>query len=105
MLYHGPKSGQWGQSMFPARVVEKAVRGEITSAINDRPIARERWEPEVDSLVMVRVVLRIEEEFAINLPDDVMPSGGFLSVEHCVATVMETCRKLWNVNQPVTEEV
>jgi hypothetical protein len=54
---------------------------------------------------MVRVVLRIEEEFALNLPDDVMPAGGFDSVEHCVATVLETCRNLWGVNQPVREEV
>ncbi len=91
--------------MFPAQAVENAIRDEITSAIDDRPIPRAGWEPEVDSLIMVRVVLRIEEEFALDLPDDVMPSGGFYSVEHCVATVMETCRELWNANQPVTEEV
>lgn len=92
-------------SMFPVRAVEKAIRDEVTSASNDRPVPRAEWEPEVDSLVMVRVVLRIEEEFALVLPHDVMPSGGFRSVEHCIATVTETCRKLWNVNQPVTEEV
>ena len=90
--------------MFPAEVFENAIRDEIRAAINDRPIPRARWEPEVDSLVMVRVVLRIEEEFALDLPDDVMPSGGFSSVEHCVATVMKTCQKLWNVDQPITEE-
>jgi acyl carrier protein len=91
--------------MFPARSFESAIRDEITSAISDRPIPRAAWEPEVDSLVMVRVVLRIEEEFALDLPDDVMPSGGFSSVEHCVATVMKTCRELWKAKQPVTEEV
>ena len=91
--------------MFPAQAVETAIRNEITSAINDRPIPRATWEPEVDSLVMVRVVLRVEEEFALVLPDDVMPSGGFQGVEQCVAIVMETCRKLWKVEQPVREEV
>jgi acyl carrier protein len=91
--------------MFPAHQIEKIIRDEITSAVNDRPIPRAKWEPEVDSLVMVRVALRVEEDFALQLPDDIMPSGGFQDVEHCVASVMETCRKLWNVNQPVKEEV
>jgi hypothetical protein len=91
--------------MFPTQAFEDAIRHEITSAINDRPVPKAAWEPTVDSLIMVRVVLRIEEEFALNLPDDVMPAGGFDSVEHCVATVMETCRNLWGVNQPVREEV
>jgi acyl carrier protein len=91
--------------MFPTQAFADAIRDEITSAINDRPVPKAAWEPAVDSLIMVRVVLRIEEEFALNLPDDVMPAGGFDSVEHCVAKVMETCRNLWGVNQPVREEV
>lgn len=91
--------------MFPAQTLENAIRDEITSAINDRPVPRRPWEPEVDSLVMVRVVLRIEEELAINLPDDVMPSGGFHSIDHCVKTVMTKCRELWAAKQSVEEKV
>ncbi|MER8632667.1 hypothetical protein NKH73_24995 [Mesorhizobium sp. M0938] len=94
-----------GIIMFPARAFEDAIRNEISTAINDRPAPRAAWEPAVDSLVMVRVVLRIEEEFALNLPDDVMPAGGFRSVEHCVVTVMETCREAWRVSQHESEEV
>ena len=94
-----------GLRMFPAQTLEDAIRDEITSAINDRPTPRGTWEPEVDSLVMVRVVCRVEEELAIELPDDVMPSGGFDSVDYCVAVVMEACRELWGANQPVKEEV
>lgn len=91
--------------MFPDRAFEDAIRNEISTAINDRPAPRAAWEPAVDSLVMVRVVLRIEEEFALNLPDDVMPAGGFRSVEHCVVAVMETCREAWRVSQHESEEV
>ena len=91
--------------MFPTQTLEDAIRDEISSAINDRPTTRGSWEPEVDSLVMVRVVLRVEDELALDLPDDVMPPGGFDNVEHCVATVMEMCRELWSTKQPVTEEV
>ncbi|RMC62451.1 hypothetical protein EBB04_32990 [Sinorhizobium meliloti] len=91
--------------MFPTQAFEDAIRDEITAAINDRPVPKAAWEPAVDSLVMIRVVLRVEEEFALNLPDDVMPAGGFDSVEHCVATLVETCRKLWGAHYPVSEEV
>ena len=91
--------------MFPVRAIERAIRDEIISTVNDRPIQRAEWEPEVDSLVMVRVVLRIEEEFALDLPDDIMPAGGFNSIEQCVAIMTETCRKLWDAKQIVMEEV
>ncbi|MDX0995179.1 hypothetical protein GOL26_09565 [Sinorhizobium medicae] len=91
--------------MFPAREFEDAIRSEISAATDDRPAPRAAWEPAVDSLVMVRVVLRIEEEFALRLPDDVMPAGGFNSIEHCVTIVMQTCRELWRANQPEREEV
>ena len=90
--------------MFPASAFEEAIRDEIRAATDDRPVPPAAWEPAVDSLVMIRIVLRIEEEFALNLPDDVVPAGGFSSVEHCLATVMEKCHDLWRVNQPESEE-
>lgn len=91
--------------MFPAQLVEDVIREEIEAAANDRPTPRGSWEPEVDSLVMVRVVIRIEEELGLELQDDVMPAGGFDGVDHCVEVVMQQCRELWTVNQPVKEEV
>lgn len=91
--------------MFPAQTLENAIREEITTAVNDRPTPRGAWEPEIDSLTMVRVVCRVEEELAIELPDDVMPPGGFENVTHCVAVVMAASRELWKANQPVKEEV
>jgi acyl carrier protein len=91
--------------MFPDKTLETAIRDEITSAINDRPTPRGAWEPEVDSLIMVRVVLRVEEELGIKLPDDVMPSGGFDGIEHCITVVMKACGELWNVQNLVKEKI
>jgi acyl carrier protein len=93
-----------GVIMFPADPIETVIRDEIRAAMEDRPTPRAAWEPAVDSLVMVRVVLRIEEEFGLNLPDDVMPAGGFGSIDHCVTAVIKTCRELWRVPQPENEE-
>ncbi len=90
--------------MFPATTLENAIRDEIAAAVNDRPTPRGAWEPEVDSLTMVRVVCRVEEETGLDLPDDVMPSGGFDNVDHCVSIVMETCRELWDASLSVEEE-
>jgi len=90
--------------MFPVQLLEAAIRDEIAAAINDRPTPPGAWEPEIDSLVMVRVICRIEEEIAVELPDDVMPQGGFDGADHCVAVVMNACRERWNANQPVKED-
>lgn len=91
--------------MFPSQLVEGAIRDEIEAAIRDRPAPRRPWEPEVDSLVMIRTIIRIEEETGLNLPDDLMPAGGFNDIDHCVDVVMQKCREIWTVDKPVKEEV
>jgi len=91
--------------MFPEQVLEAAIRDEIAAANNDRPTPREPWEPEIDSLVMVRVILRIEEEIAIELPDDVMPAGGLDDVDSWVRSVVQSCRQQWTASQAVPQEV
>lgn len=91
--------------MFPAEALEKAVRQEIADAIADRVVPREPWEAEVDSLVMVNVVCRVEEEINIKLPDDVMPAGGFDDVDHCVATILEKCAEVWQTSTAAKQEV
>lgn len=83
--------------MFPSDTLEKAIRDEIAISIANRPTQREPWEAEVDSLVMVSVVLRVEEEINVELPDDIMPAGGFNSLDHCVDVVMKKCAAAWTI--------
>lgn len=80
---------------FPRQQIEQAIRDEIRCASDDRPVPRGQWEPEVDSHVMVRIVLRIEEEVGLRLPDDCMPPGGVESIEQCVETMTATCERIW----------
>lgn len=80
---------------FPRQQIESAIRDEIRITNDDRPVARGSWEPEVDSHVLVRIALRIEEDFSIELPDDCMPPGGIESIEQCVETVTARCEQIW----------
>ena len=91
--------------MFSAKDLETAIRDEISAANNDRPTPREAWEPEIDSLVMVRVILRVEEEIAIDLPDDVMPAGGLDDVDGWISSVVQSCQQIWEANQKVPQKV
>lgn len=95
-----------GTSMmdFPRQLIEDAIRDEICCASNDRPVPRATWEPEVDSLLLVRIVLRIEEEIGLMFPDDCMLSGGAESVAQCIETITATCERLW-LEQQKTREV
>lgn len=81
---------------FPEQVVEAAIRDEIVAAAKDRPPTKSGWRPEVDSQVVIRVVLRVEAEIGIELPDDVMPPGGYDDVEACVQGILAQSRKLWD---------
>jgi len=68
-----------------ATTIEAIIREEIRSAQADRPTPKAAWEPQVDSLIMVSIALRIEEEFNVKLPEAAMPPGGFDDENTCVA--------------------
>ncbi len=84
---------------FPEKMVEDAIRDEIAVAAQQRPPTKSGWRPEVDSLVVVCVVLRVQRELGITLPEDAMPPGGFNDVEHCVDGILDQCRILWREMQ------
>ena len=84
---------------FPEDVIEAAIRDEISRAAKDRPPTKSGWRPEVDSQVVIRVVLRVEAEIGIELPEDTMPPGGFDSIEVCVQGILAQSRRVWREKQ------
>lgn len=84
---------------FPEKVIEAAIRDEIARAPADRPPTKGGWRPEVDSLVVVMVTLRVERELGISLPETAMPAGGFDDAEVCVRSILSQCRALWTKKQ------
>lgn len=84
---------------FPEKVIEAAIRDEIARAPADRPLTKSGWRPEVNSLVVVMVTLRVERELGITLPETAMPAGGFDDAEACVRGILLQCRVLWAEKQ------
>ncbi len=80
---------------FPATLVEAAIRDEIAAAAKDRPPARSGWRPEVDSPVVICVILRVEAEIGIEPPVGAVPPGGFDDVEACVQGILAQSRRVW----------
>lgn len=88
---------------FPAEAIEACLRDAIAMAAVDRkgipdtgagpgaPASAE-WEPEVDSIVALEAILAVEAEFGIELPDDVVPPGGYADLEECVGSMLRAAR-------------
>lgn len=89
--------------------IEAIIRDEIRSAQADRPTPKAGWEPQVDSLIMVSIAIRIEEEFNVKLPEAAMPPGGFDDENTCVAVfaqrVVELLEEQQAQQQPEGEKV
>lgn len=86
---------------FPKSQIENAIRDEIAQAAaeDDSLHGKSRsgsWKPIVDSLVVLRVLCRIEEEVGLNLPESCVPPGGFDSVDQCVLVLLQESQKIWD---------
>lgn len=89
-------------AVLPA-TIEAIIRDEIRCAQDDRPMPKAGWEPQVDSLVMVSIALRIEEEFNVKLPESVMPPGGFDDEDRCVSVFTQHVLRLLGEKQKQPE--
>jgi acyl carrier protein len=68
--------------------------------------AAPKWEPEIDSLVVVEIICAVEELIGAPLPDTFNPRGGYGSVEDCVADVMLAANVVWEqVTKKETQHV
>ena len=85
-------------------VIETAIRDEIRCAQADRPTPKAGWEPHLDSLVMVSIALRLEEDFGVKLPEEVMPPGGFDDEHRCIAVFADHVMKSLSVPLEKHEE-
>jgi acyl carrier protein len=93
--------------LFPAKAVETCLRDAVAAAAADQAAIRTSestsgsgkeigWEPEADSLVVLTVLTALEEQFGIELPDDVVPPGGYADTETCIRHLLQHARVAWS---------
>ncbi len=83
---------------FPTAELERRLREELKKAADDSAVLHDEWEPVLDSLVVVSVIIQIEDLFpSINLaPEKLIRQGGYRSIDDGVADVSRNVRGLWN---------
>jgi acyl carrier protein len=87
---------------FPSAAVEACIREELQRQADSQMLLRlpkpsdgPKWEPEIDSLVVVEIICAIEDLLGVPMPDTFTPRGGYDSVEDCVADVMTAASSVW----------
>lgn len=89
--------------LFPAAAVEACIREALALASSEQATLHgvpatevSSWEPEVDSLTALDVLETLREQLGIDLPDDVVPVGGYAGVEDCAADLVAKARDAWS---------
>ena len=88
-----------GRAAFPRAQVEHRLRRELGRAAAEASTLRGSWEPVLDSLTMVSVVLTFEDLFSFKLPPEkLVQIGGYASVDEGVSDMSERLERLWDEN-------
>jgi acyl carrier protein len=84
--------------LFPEAELERRLREELRKAAEDSEVLHDEWEPVLDSLVVVSVLLEIENLFpSISLPpENIIRQGGYRSIDEGVADISRNLRTIWN---------
>lgn len=84
---------------FPAQDIERCIRDTLADQAGAQNVLRPRpvsaCDPEIDSLVVVEIIVAIEELLGVSLPPSFSPRGGYEDTEACVADLMAETRAVW----------
>jgi hypothetical protein len=100
-------------STFPAAEVEACLRDELIDAIKMEALARGVSLPsapaqiaktivQVDSLVVVTILIAVEQIVEFELPETVVRAGGYLSVEKAIEQLLPRIEQEWNKRKGAT---
>ena len=82
---------------FPADHVRKILEREIREAAEESLDIRGGWEPQLDSLRIVSILVSVEDIFDFPLPpEELVQRGGYETEEQAVSDVMNRLEKLFN---------
>ena len=85
------------KATFPADDVRRRLQAEVQQAADESVVLRGGWEPVLDSLRIVSVVITLEELFPFRIhPEKVVRRGGYTSVDEAVEDMFERLGRQWN---------
>lgn len=92
-------------TQFPAQEVEQVLRESLEEVAIDTELLRPdrpEWEPLLDSLRVVGVVVRLEKLLHMKIPPDrVVQKGGYMSVDDAIRGITSKTRELWMNHKPI----
>lgn len=81
---------------FPAEEVRRRLIRALQAAADDDVILQGSWEPRLDSLSMVSVVITLEDLFDFPLPPaHLVRRGGYSSISEGILDMAERCERVW----------
>lgn len=85
-----------GSKTFPTAELEVRLRRELEKATAEGDVLRGSWEPSLDSLRIVSIILKLEDLFDFDLrPEEIVRKGGYASVEEAVDDMQSGLQRLW----------
>ena len=84
-------------AVFPSAEIIRRLDAELQAIADDGSVFRPEWEPMLDSLQVVGVVIILEDLFPFRIPPDkVVRKGGYNSVKEAVGDIRERLSEIWN---------
>ncbi len=85
---------------YPTAEVRHRLQVELEKAAEESLVLQGGWEPELDSLRVVSVVLTLEDLFDFPLPPEkLVRRGGYGSVSEGIADMSNRLERLWKEHQ------
>lgn len=96
-LAEAPAKAATSEHVYPAATVERLLQAGIREAAEDGADLRSEWEPLLDSLRMVSVLVSLEDLFDFPLPPEkLVKRGGYKSEADAYEHMSGRLRQLWN---------
>ena len=97
MLAEAPVRTATSDDHYPSTAVERLLRAGIREAAKEGVDLRGEWEPLLDSLRMVSVLVSLEDLFDFPLPPEkLVKRGGYTSEADAYEHMSGQLRHLWN---------
>ena len=99
MLAEAPEEAEVADDVYPSAEVERLLRAGIREAADECVDLKGEWEPLLDSLRMVSVLVSLEDLFDFPLPPEkLVKRGGYASETDAYEHMSGQLNKLWNDN-------